>query len=116
MINAGDCLEFLSGGYYKATVHRVVQPPPDQRHSNRLGVFYFCIPDDEVRLDPFTSSPVLQRVGIDERFRGENAEPPVVEDWRRARTAAYGQTELKTGEQPGTEEEIIKGVVVKHYN
>lgn len=116
VINAGDCLEFLSGGYYKATIHRVVQPPPDQHHCTRLGVFYFCIPDDNLRLDPLMDSPVLQRVGFNDRFRRHNTEPPVVEDWRKARTSAYGQSELKKGEQPGTEEEVIGGVVVKHYN
>ena len=115
VINAGDCLEFLSGGYYKATIHRVVQPPPDQRHCTRLGVIYFCMPDDKLRLDPLMESPVLQRVGFNDRFRRHNIEPPVVEDWRKARTAAYGQSELKKGEQPGTEEEVIGGVVVKHY-
>jgi isopenicillin N synthase-like dioxygenase len=114
VINAGDCLEFLSGSYYKATIHRVVQPPPDQRSYNRLGVFYFCIPDDELRLDPLMDSQLLQHVGIEDRFK--NTEPPVVKEWRMARTAAYGQSELKSGEQPGTEEEVIKGMVVKHYN
>ncbi|KAF8586080.1 Clavaminate synthase-like protein [Ramaria rubella] len=116
VINAGDCLEFLSGGYYKATIHRVVQPPPDQRHCTRLGVFYFAIPDDKIRLLPLLDSPVLQRVGINDRFRRHNVEAPVVKDWRRARTSAYGQSELKKGEQAGIEEEVIGGVVVKHYN
>ena len=40
-------MEFLSGGYYKATIHRVVQPPVDQRGYERLGVFYFCKADDD---------------------------------------------------------------------
>lgn len=94
----------------------MVQPPPDQRNHDRLGVFYFSIPDDELRLDPLMDSPVLQRVGIEDRFKPHNIEPPVVKEWRMARTAAYGQSELKSGEQPGTEEEVIRGMVVKHYN
>ncbi|KZS93500.1 Clavaminate synthase-like protein [Sistotremastrum niveocremeum HHB9708] len=113
VINAGDCLEFLSGGFYKATIHRVVQPPEDQRGYTRLGVFYFCIPDDEVKLVPFSESPVLQDQGIIRRFPDEAA--PLVEAWRKARTRAYGQSELKKTDQR-TEEEIINGVVVKHYN
>ncbi|KAH0831127.1 hypothetical protein J3R83DRAFT_13693 [Lanmaoa asiatica] len=28
VVNAGDALDFLTGGYYKGTIHRVVQPPP----------------------------------------------------------------------------------------
>jgi len=115
VINAGDCLEFLSGGFYKATIHRVVQPPPDQRQYNRLGAFYFAIPDDDVKLCPITESPVLQREGVHDRFRLHKLETVLVEDWRKARTAAYGQSKLTTGAQAGTEEEILNGVVVKHY-
>ncbi|KII84323.1 hypothetical protein PLICRDRAFT_46193 [Plicaturopsis crispa FD-325 SS-3] len=113
IINAGDALEFLSGGFYKATIHRVIQPPADQRGHTRLGVFYFCMPDDDVRLAPVAESPVLQREGIVRRCPDEQA--PFMETWRRERTSAYGKTDLKkTGD--GVEEEILNGVVVKHYN
>ena len=54
----------LSGGYYKATIHRVFQPPADQRGYTRLGLFYFGYGNDDVKLVPFAESPVLQRVGI----------------------------------------------------
>ncbi|KAF4602944.1 hypothetical protein EYR38_003348 [Pleurotus pulmonarius] len=109
VINAGDALEFLSGGYYRATIHRVVQPPADQRNQPRLGAFYFCLADDAVKLRPFVDSPVLQRVGIKRRFSDEQA--PSMETWRRGRTSAYGQTELKKGIDGVVEEEIINGVV-----
>ncbi|KZV89890.1 Clavaminate synthase-like protein, partial [Exidia glandulosa HHB12029] len=52
VINVGDALEFLSGGLLTATIHRVVQPPPDQRGSARLGVFYFAMTDDTASLAP----------------------------------------------------------------
>lgn len=107
-------MEFLSGGYYKATVHRVVQPPSDQRGYTRLGAFYFALPDDSVRLVPLADSPVLQRHGVQRRFEDDHA--PTVETWRKGRTAAYGQTDLKSGEEKGVEEEYINGVLVKHYN
>lgn len=107
-------MEFLSGGFYKGTIHRVVQPPKDQRGHSRLGVFYFAIPDDEVKLIPFAESPVLQRHGIVRRTGNETA--PLVEDWRKARTSAYGQSELKKIGDRGVEEEVINGVVVKHYS
>lgn len=106
-------MEFLSGGYYRATIHRVVQPPLDQRGYTRLGVFYFVMPDDNVKLIPIKDSPVLQREGIQRRFTDEQA--PTVEQWRRGRTRAYGKTELKKT-AAGVEEEVINGVVVKHYN
>ncbi|KAF8909741.1 Clavaminate synthase-like protein [Gymnopilus junonius] len=113
VINAGDSLEFLSGGFYRATIHRVVQPPPDQQNFTRLGVFYFVMTDDDVVLEPLQESPVLKRVGITTSFNG--AKPPTQEEWRKGRTAAYGQTELKAAEK-GVEEEFINGVLVKHYN
>ncbi|KAF8586082.1 Clavaminate synthase-like protein [Ramaria rubella] len=115
VINAGDSLEFLSGGYYKATIHRVVQPPPDQRHYNRFGIFYFALPDDNVRLNPRLDSPVLQRVGVSDRFKGDEFNPPVVKEYRQARASAYGQSEVKKGKQAGTEEQVLAGVLVKHY-
>ncbi|KIJ53705.1 hypothetical protein M422DRAFT_64637 [Sphaerobolus stellatus SS14] len=115
VINAGDCLEFLSGGFYKATIHRVVQPPPDQQHHDRLGAFYFAIPNDNVKLRALLESPVLQRVGVNDKFQTHNVEVATVEDWRKARTAAYGQSKLTSGSQAGVEEEVINGVVVKHY-
>jgi len=39
VVNIGDAMEFLTGGAYKATIHRVIQPPEDQRDRARLGVF-----------------------------------------------------------------------------
>jgi isopenicillin N synthase-like dioxygenase len=107
-------MEFLSGGYYKATIHRVVQPPTDQRGYTRLGAFYFAIPDDDVKLVSVSNSPVLQREGIKRRF--DDASAPTAEIWRKGRTAAYGQTSLQQGQEKGVEEEYINGVLVKHYN
>ena len=105
-------MEFLSGGFYKATIHRVVQPPADQRGHTRVGAFYFAMADDDVVLRPLAESPVLQKAGIVRRFADEDA--PTTEEWRRARTSAYGQTELRR--RDNVEEEVINGVVVKHYN
>ncbi|KAJ3556971.1 hypothetical protein NP233_g11853 [Leucocoprinus birnbaumii] len=112
VINAGDAMEFLSGGYYRATIHRVVQPPPDQQTYTRLGAFYFAMSDDDIKLAPLMQSPVLQRVGIKRRFEDDKA--PTMEEWRKGRTSAYGQSELTKKGQ--VEEEMINGVLVKHYN
>ena len=107
-------MEMLSGGYYKATIHRVVQPPHDQRGYTRLGVFYFAIPDDNVPLIPTLDSPVLQKHGIQRRFQDSDA--PTTDVWRKGRTAAYGKSTLKKSQEDGVEEEYINGVLVKHYN
>ena len=75
-----------------------------------MGIFYFAMTDDVVRL-----APVVQSEGIVPRFTAENA--PTMEEWRRARTRAYGLTQLvKNEREMGIEEEIINGVVVRHYN
>ncbi|KAF9230443.1 hypothetical protein BU15DRAFT_69196, partial [Melanogaster broomeanus] len=51
VVNAGDSLEFFTGGYYKGTIHRVVQPPQDQQQYTRLGLFYFALPDEQRQVD-----------------------------------------------------------------
>ncbi|KAE9405500.1 Clavaminate synthase-like protein [Gymnopus androsaceus JB14] len=100
VVNAGDAIEFLSGGLYSATIHRVVQPPADQRAYTRLGLFYFLKP---------LSSPFLQRTA-------ECAEAPTMAEWRKGRTKSYGNAELKASAiNLGVEEEYLNGVLIKHY-
>ena len=106
-------MEFLSGGFYKAVIHRVVQPPPDQRGFTRHGAFYFAMANDDVKLVPFAKSPVLQREGVKRRIDDDKA--PTMAEWRKARTAAYGRTTLEK-KGSGIEEEVVSGVVVKHYS
>ncbi|KAG6881347.1 hypothetical protein C0993_001862, partial [Termitomyces sp. T159_Od127] len=50
-------------GYIKSAVHRVVRPPADQAHCERLGLFYFVRPGDSVPMVP-VPSPVLMREGL----------------------------------------------------
>jgi hypothetical protein len=98
-------------------VGRVVQPPADQRNHTRLGLFYFAMTDDVVKLVPLAESPVLQRVAV---LRAcDDTDAPTMEAWRRGRTSAYGKTQLKPSQEEGegkVEEEVINGVVVRHYN
>lgn len=60
-VNVADTLSFLTGGYLKSTIHRVVLPPEDQRNVPRYGVIYFSGPDDSTLLKP-VESPVLNRI------------------------------------------------------
>ncbi len=85
----------------------VFQPPKDQRGYIRLGVFYFCIPDDGVKLIPLVAPKAR-------RFM--DADAPTMEEWRKGRTAAYGISQFKKAEGEERIEEVINGVVVKHYN
>jgi isopenicillin N synthase-like dioxygenase len=113
VINTGDAMEFLSGGFYKPTIHRIVRPPVDQRPYDRLGVIYFAMLDDDVRLIPFAESPVLQKLSIQRRYRDDLA--PAMETWRRNMTISYGQVDLKKGPEEDVEEELVNGIIVKHY-
>lgn len=68
IVNVADALEFLSGGYLKSTVHRVVRPPEDQAGRARLSLIYFARPEAKVVLRP-VESPLLKRLGL----QGEGA-------------------------------------------
>ncbi|KAI0819373.1 Clavaminate synthase-like protein [Trametes gibbosa] len=113
VVNIGDSMEFFSGGFYKGTIHRVRQPPADQRGYNRLGVIYFGTANADVVLKPLSESSVLQRVGVTLRFDEDKA--PTSDQYRKGRTAAYGLSEL-TKKDDVIEQQIIHGVPVLHYN
>ena len=72
VVNFGEALELLTGGLFKATIHRVIQPPQDQRHLRRIGVIYFARPADDRELVPIEGSPLLERLGankpVDDRI------------------------------------------------
>ncbi len=106
-------MDMLSGGFYKGTIHRVVQPPADQRGVTRLGAYYFAMTDDDVKLVPFVESPVLKRVGVKRRIEDNDA--PTMGEWRKGRAMAYGFKETKRRDD-GMEEQIVNGIAVTHYN
>lgn len=63
IVNVADALEFLSGGYLRSTVHRVVRPPEEQAGQPRLSLIYFARPQADVKLRP-VESPLLKRLGL----------------------------------------------------
>lgn len=69
--------------------------------------------NDEVVLAPLIEKAALQRAGGLKSSNGIKA--PTMEAWRKGRTTSYGQIEL-TPTDSGVEEEVVNGVVVKHYN
>ncbi|EIM91456.1 Clavaminate synthase-like protein [Stereum hirsutum FP-91666 SS1] len=115
VVNCGDSMSMISGGFYKSAVHRVVQPPSDQHGYQRLGVYYFCHFDDDIQLGPLRS-PLLQPTSARTAKETAEAAPPIVREWRKARVAAYGTSELKKSAEKGVEEEFIDGIRVKHYS
>ncbi|ANB13809.1 hypothetical protein AWJ20_4756 [Sugiyamaella lignohabitans] len=64
VVNIGDAMEFITGGYFKSTIHRVVKPPADQLYNRRLGLIYFSKPSAKSVIDPeAVNSPLLERLG-----------------------------------------------------
>lgn len=68
------------------------------------------MPDDNVVLKP------LEGISGLSTHASESKTAPTMEEWRKGRTTAYGKSTLNAGDKPGVEEEVIAGVVVKHYN
>ncbi|KAI1787047.1 Clavaminate synthase-like protein [Ganoderma leucocontextum] len=114
VINIGESLEMLSGGFYKAVIHRVVQPPADQRGRTRLGTYYFALADDDVKLVP-VASPVVPEEDVVRRFADDVA--PTMAEWRRMRYMAYGLKEATSTDVASQEKIVENGVLVlKYYN
>jgi|SaaInlStandDraft_7_1057024.scaffolds.fasta_scaffold03693_7 isopenicillin N synthase-like dioxygenase len=65
VVNIGDMLEECSGGYYKSTMHRVVNPEGADMTKARMSMPMFLHPRDDVRLsDRYLASEYCQ-----ERFK-----------------------------------------------
>lgn len=108
-VNIADVLQFLTNGFLKSSIHRVVAPPPDQAEVDRHGVLYFVRPEDDTELVPIKDSPVLKRMGYD-KVMDEATVGLTAGEWVKARVA-------KNVSKVGTEEEsIIKGVKAKYYD
>jgi isopenicillin N synthase-like dioxygenase len=81
-VNLADSLHFITNGFLKSSVHRVVAPPPDQSGIDRLGVLYFVRPEDDMPLKPVESA-VLKKLGL-EAEQGQAGEFTAGE-WVKAR-------------------------------
>lgn len=119
VLNLGDAMHFISGGFFKPTIHRVVAPPEDQKHYNRLGVFYFALFNENVVLEPLMESDIVKKASQEHDFWSERHSrglPAVTAgEWERMRVRAYGQGGQKKGSD-GHDHEQIAGVNVTLYN
>ncbi|KAL3471437.1 hypothetical protein BJX99DRAFT_266755 [Aspergillus californicus] len=82
-VNIADSLQVISGGYFKSGLHRVVAPPQDQSQIDRLGLFYFVRPSNELRLRT-VNSPLMQRLGI-----GDGGIDMPAAEWVKSRVRNY---------------------------
>lgn len=112
-VNLADSLQFVTNGFLKSSIHRVVAPPPDQRGIDRLGVLYFVRPEDDMPLKPVESA-VLRKLGM-EPEDGE-AKDFTAGEWVKARVAnGIGKRDVKARSEM-TDEEILPGVKAKYYD
>ena len=108
-VNIADSLSFLTNGFLKSSIHRVIAPPPDQAHLDRLGVLYFVRPEDSLELRPI-DSPVMERLGYTKPGEGVGM---TAGEWVKARV----KTNVAKGSQTmQAEQEITKGVKAKYYD
>lgn len=93
IVNAGEPMMWWTGDYFKAAVHRVVQPPRDQRGHDRSSAFYFVVPNDDVVINTLVDeSPVLRKAGVKKWFKDEDA--PTSKEWVNNRVKVTGQKAL----------------------
>ncbi|KAI0760982.1 Clavaminate synthase-like protein [Trametes elegans] len=113
-VNACDALSFLTAGYVRSTIHRVVSPPKDQEHVDRLGLLYFSRPHNDVTLAT-VKSPVLQRAGYTQNeFEKSGHHVPTMEEWtfakqkwQRTKNAVRGDPKFETAQiLPGFSEKV----------
>ncbi|KND89019.1 hypothetical protein TOPH_06291 [Tolypocladium ophioglossoides CBS 100239] len=113
-VNVADALQFLTKGFLKSSVHRVVAPPPDQAGIDRLGVLYFVRPEDGLELKP-VESKVLERLGYEADEEAQLATGITAGEWVKARVRA-GVDRSKEARSEVAEQEIIKGVKARYYD
>ena len=110
-VNLADTLEFVTNGFLKSSVHRVVRPPPDQAGIDRLGVLYFVRAEDDMPLKPVESA-VLKKLGLNPEQGA--AQDYTAGEWVKARVAnGVGKGKVRSEQK---EEEILPGVKTKYYD
>ncbi|KAL7931494.1 hypothetical protein V8C35DRAFT_329512 [Trichoderma chlorosporum] len=112
-VNIADSLDFLTNGFLKSSIHRVVRPPPDQQEVDRLGVLYFVRPEDNTELRPVAST-VLERLGYD-KITDSSAVGITAGEWVKARVARGVAKDDKPRSEVG-EQTIVGGLTAKYYD
>lgn len=105
-------------GYLKSSIHRVIAPPKDQAHIDRLGVLYMVRIEDDSDLVPIEESPVLRERGlVGEKILGSDGQPIKAGEWVKQRVIKnLGESTEKDGDNEVNDVEIHKGVKVTYYD
>ncbi|KAI3404490.2 hypothetical protein KGF56_002682 [Candida oxycetoniae] len=100
IVNIGDAMEFITGGYFKSSIHRVVAPPDDQSGYKRLVLIYFSKPKNTSILDPEAiNSPKLNRLGY---IKPKEWEKINFNAWNNQKSRLFGKKAINdtTSEEP----------------
>lgn len=106
----------ISGGHFKATLHKVAQPPDDQEHCERLSIVLFNGSEGSMRLRPFVESPLIQREGFVmsqgvfseyKRLLDAGAPVPTNKEWREIQVSTRVQV---PPEEKGGGIKVVNGV------
>ncbi|ODQ78438.1 hypothetical protein BABINDRAFT_181124 [Babjeviella inositovora NRRL Y-12698] len=104
IVNIGDAMEFLTGGYFKSSIHRVVAPPDDQRQFKRLVMIYFNNLALNTIADPTSlNSPKLRSLGFN---KPEEWDTITQFQWDDEKSRLYGAKKINS--KPGDEPELVK--------
>lgn len=92
VVNTADALQFLTGGVFKATRHRVIRPPNDQADIIRYILIHFARVRRDLELNPLWESPVVSASGKNE-FQDRidaGGRAPTQDEWLRERIKRTG--------------------------
>lgn len=93
IVNCGDAMEFITGGYFKACMHRVVEPPNEQLAYDRLVLIFFSNPSSDAIMDPEQlQSPVLNDLGYTKSDKLKEWEKIDFEKWNSTKGPLLGKT------------------------
>lgn len=92
VVNTADALQFLTGGVFKATRHRVIRPPADQADIIRYILIHFARTRRDLLLNPILESPLVARLGKNEFQERIDAggQAPTQDEWLRERIRRTG--------------------------
>lgn len=103
IVNIGDALEFITGGYFKSSIHRVISPPDDQKQYKRLVLIYFCDPKLPSILDPEPlESPKLKSLG---HTKPQEWEKITFQQWDDEKGRLFGKK--KVNDSQGDEPNLV---------
>lgn len=109
-VNIADVLQFWTAGYLKSSIHRVVAPPADQAHIDRLGLLYFLRPAYDLKLKAL-DSPLLKRLGYESEDHAADA--ITAGDWVRARVKSNQDRVPQGGYK---DKAVLGGLRAKYYD